>query len=107
MKKEEILEKSRQENKNQDIYEKQIITKGGYIGAVCSAILAVAFYIFQILIGQGQNYGLFAIVFCILAVEFTYKYIKLKNKHELLVVILYWIATLCFAAAHIINLLSM
>ena len=44
MQKEEILEKSRRENKNQDPYEKQVITAGGNAGAIAAAILATVFF---------------------------------------------------------------
>lgn len=43
MKKEEILEKSRKENKNQDIFEKEVKRIRGNSAAVAAAILATVF----------------------------------------------------------------
>lgn len=96
MNKEEILEKSRKENKNQDIYEKEVLKIGGNAGAVTSMILATIFFIVQILVGEGMNYGLYAIVFSVSATSFTVKAIKLKRKHEIAAAIAYITITLFF-----------
>ena len=42
MRKEEILKKSRRENKNQDLYEKQVMAAGGNAGAVAAIVLLLA-----------------------------------------------------------------
>ncbi len=106
MDKEEILKRSRNENKNQDVYEKEVITKGGDYGAVAAAVLATVLFILQILLGQGMNYGLYAIVFVIPAVRFIYKAIKMKNKHEIFVAALYSVATVCASVACVIDLIG-
>lgn len=63
MDKEEILEKSRKENKNQDIYEKDVIIQGNRYACIAAAVFATVFFVVQILIGRGMNYGLYAVVF--------------------------------------------
>ena len=45
MNKEEILEKSRQENKNKDIYEQEIIKQGNAVVTSVMVILATVFFI--------------------------------------------------------------
>lgn len=106
MNKEEILAKSRKENKDQDIYEKEVLKLGGNAGAVTAAILATIFFVVQILVGGGMNYGLYAIVFSVSATGFTVKAIKLKRKHEIVVAIMYIILTLLSSTAHIYNLIT-
>ena len=106
MQKEEILEKSRRENKNQDPYEKQVITAGGNAGAIAAAILATVFFAAQILTGGGINYGLYAVVFVIPATGFTVKAITLRRRHEIAVAALYWVAVLLFSAAHLYQLIT-
>lgn len=106
MNKEEILEKSRKENKNQDIFEKEVMREGGNIGAIVAAILATIFFVIQILVGEGMNYGLYAVVFSIFAAGFVVKAIRRKRRHEIAVAILYIIATLMFSAAHIYQLFA-
>lgn len=106
MNKEEILKKSRMENKNKDIYEMEVVKAGGTAGAVAAAILATVFFSVQIFVGGGTNYGLYAIAFIIPAAGFTVKAIKLKRRHEILVAVLYWIAVAGFSAAHIYQLIA-
>ena len=80
MEKDQILEKSRKENKNQDIYEKEILKEGRNIGAATAGILATVFFVIQILTGGGIHYGLYAVVFSIPAAAFTVKAFRMKKK---------------------------
>lgn len=68
--------------------------------------MATVFFIIQIIVGRGMNYGLYAVVFSISAAEFVYKYLKLRRRHELIVAIMYVIVVLMFSIAHIYQLLS-
>lgn len=106
MNKEEILEKSRKENKKQDAYEKEVIREGGNAASVVAALLATIFFVIQIFVGEGSNYGLYAVVFSVPATGFIVKSIKLKKKHEIIVAVVYAVATLMFSAAHIYNLIT-
>lgn len=106
MNKEEILEKSRMENKNQDVYEKEVLKQGGNIAAIVAAILATVFFVIQILLGEGMNYGLYAIVFSIPATGFVVKAICMKRKHEIAIAAIYLLAALAFSAAHIYQLFT-
>lgn len=106
MRKEEILKKSRRENKNQDLYEKQVMAAGGNAGAVAAAVLATVFFVAQILTGGGMNYGLYAVVFTIPAARFTVKAIKLRRKHEIALAALYWLSVVLFSAAHLYQLIT-
>lgn len=106
MNKDEILEKSRKENKNQDIYENEVIIKGNQYACLASAVLATVFFVIQIFTGGGINYGLYAVVFSMPMGSFWFKFVKLRRKHELLVSIIYTIAVLAFSAAYIYELIS-
>lgn len=106
MNKDEILERSRRENKNQDIYEKEVIIKGNQYACIAAAVLATIFFAIQIFVGGGINYGLYAVVFSMPMAEFWMKYAKLHKKHELLFAICYTIGVLLFSAAHIYRLIS-
>lgn len=106
MQKEEILEKSRKENKNQDIYEKEVIKAGGNAGAIAAAILATLFFFIQLSVGGGANLGLYAVVFIIPATGFTVKAMKMRRKHEILLAALYWISVVVFSIAHIYQLIT-
>ena len=106
MNKEEILEKSRKENKNQDIYEKEVIFQGNRYANIVAAVLATIFFVIQIFTGGGTNYGLYAVVFSMPMTGFWIKYKKLHRKHELFVAVCYTIGVLMFSVAHIYELVS-
>ena len=118
MEKDQILEKSRKENKNQDIYEKEIVEdiirtripeilkEGRNIGAATAGILATVFFVIQILTGGGINYGLYAVVFSIPAAAFTVKAFRMKKKHEIFMAVIYIIFVLLLSASHIYNLVT-
>lgn len=98
MNKEEIWEKSRKENKNQDIAELETINGASNIAckvglAVCLIMSAVD----QILYGR-LIYTTRAIYFSIIGTLFSVKYIKLRKKHKLALAIF----ALTFCAVYII-----
>ena len=106
MNKEEILERSRKENKNQDIYEKEVIIQGNRYACIAASVLATLFFVIQIFTGGGMNYGLYAVVVSIPMAGFWVKYIKLHKKHELFVAVCYTILVLLLSAAYIYGLVA-
>ncbi len=106
MTKEEILEKSRNENKNQDVYEKDVIIQGNRYACIAAGLLATVFLIIQIVTGGGTNYGLYAIVFTMPMAGFWFKYIKLRKRHELFAALAYTLIVLLFSAQHIDSLIA-
>jgi len=105
-KKEEILAKSRNENKNMDLYEKEIQTKAGNIAACVAAVLATIFFVVQILMGEGQNYGFYAVVFSVPATGYIVKSVQMRRKNDITFAVIYIILTLTFSFAHISNLIT-
>lgn len=104
MNRNEILEKSRKENRNKDIYELEIIKQAGSISSLTAALLCAILFIAEILLGRGINYGLWSIFLAAEAATFTYKAVKLKKKHEILVAVLYCLMVVLLVFAHIYNL---
>lgn len=98
--------KSRKENKNQDIYEKEVIDRGNKYACIAAAVLATVFFVVQIFVGGGMNYGLYAVVFSMPMGGFWYKFLKLHKKHELFVAIGYSAVVLLFSVAHIYNMIT-
>lgn len=81
MKKEEILEMSRKENKNKDIHEIEVETKGCKIAAIAMILLTTVYYCYEIFTAKGQNITLYSLVTIYCAVMYGYKGIKIeKNK---------------------------
>lgn len=79
MNKEEILAKSRQENKNMDMYEMEVNGNTGTIGAIAGCLAAFILYFTQIFIGGGVNYSLWAVMSIMCSAVNIYKAVKLKS----------------------------
>lgn len=106
MNKEEILQKSRKENKNQDIYEHEVVRQAGTLSSVVMILLSAVFFAVQIFVGGGPNCGLWAVVFSASMTTFWVKYIRLRRRHELASAIAYTLLVLACSAFHIYNLIA-
>lgn len=95
MNKEEILRKSRTENKNLDIFELEIINKGSSIAMrvgliVCCLISAIsAVFIAKDNCWMIVSMPCWTIYFSMLGSLYVFKYSKLRKTHELLFAIIY------------------
>lgn len=106
MNKEEILAKSRNENKNADVFEKEVLKQAGNVGCITAAIVTFILFVLEIFIKGHTNYGLWAILFSILSTQFIVKAIKLKRKHELVIAICYTLLTILLIAAYIWDIVT-
>ena len=106
MNKEEILEMSRAENKNKDIYELEVLKQSGASTVIVMMALAAIFFSAQIFVGGGTNWGLWAIVFSANMTTFWVKYVKLRRKHELVLAIAYTVLVSAMSGCHIYNLVT-
>ena len=106
MNKEEILEKSRSENKNKDFYAEELNTIAATISSFCALILATVFFVIQLIVGQGFNFGLYAICFSVGAVQFIIKAIHLKRKRDVFPAIFYSLVTVTLSCIHIYQLVT-
>lgn len=98
---EEILEKSRSENRNGELFEQEVTQKGGYKAAYVATFVALILQTVDVVLGKGPNYALFAVASSVFATIFITKAQILKRRHEILVAIVYVCATIFFAAAQI------
>lgn len=105
MEKEEILAKSRAENKNQDVYELEVLAHAGHMGSLGMIILASVLLVANALVNSEFDCGLFALVCCSTMVTFWYKWRELRRKYEFWMAIGYTIATVCLVAAYIMKML--
>lgn len=106
MNKEEILEKSRAENKNKDIYEQEVLKQASTSAIIVMMVFATIFFAAQIFFGGGMNWGLWALVFSANMTIFWVKYIRLRRKHELVVAIAYTILVSALSGGYIYNLIE-
>ncbi len=89
MKKEEILEKSRLENKNKDIAELEAINKASSIAIYAGLLVCCVINVISVFFYESMNFVSWAILCSILGTLFLVKYILLHRRHELLLAILY------------------
>ena len=83
MKKEEILEASKKENKNKDIYAVEVEAKSSQIAGICMLILASVYFCYEIFTGKGQNPAFYSLIAIYESVLYGYKAIKIKEKRKL------------------------
>lgn len=103
MTKEEILEKSRNDNKNLDAYDLEIQRKASVFAFCIGIILICIIFPLLAVFKKEYHYELFMIFNGMEAGLFGYKYIKMRKKHELLAASLYTIAFLMFTVAFIMS----
>lgn len=105
MNKEEILAKSRAENKNKDVYEQEILKQASKSAVIVQMALAAIFFVTQIFVGKGINWGLWALVFSANMTINWVKYIKLRRQYEFMVAIAYTILVSVMSGYYIYNLI--
>ena len=83
MKKEEILEKSRKDNKNIDMYEQEVTIKAATWAAVTMLILAFIYFTYEIMSGKGTNYALYSLITIYNTILYGGKAIKIERCRKL------------------------
>ena len=83
MKKEEILEASKKENKNKDMYAIQVEAKGGTYASVAMLVLALIYYGYEIFTGKGSNPAFYSIITIYNSVFYGYKALKVEERRKL------------------------
>lgn len=83
MKKEEILMKAKEENKNKDYASIAISSKGAYLAGLVMIILCAVYFSYEILTGKGTNYALYSLLAIYNTVLYGYQAIKSKEKRGL------------------------
>ena len=81
MEKEKILEMSRKENKDQDLYALQIAKLGESISLIAIVIFCTLLFVLNIFAGNGFKMELYAPVAIFNAVQYTIKY-KMSDENK-------------------------
>lgn len=104
MNKEDILEKSRRENKNRDVAELEVISQASTVAGRVGMLVCCAIAILEVIFTGKPGLGTWAIYFSILATLMLVKYIKLRRRHELWITILYIFCFAAFLTAYVLQL---
>lgn len=106
MKKEEILERSRNENRNADLYEKEVLIQAGNVSAGVGTLMCAVLFITQALLGGGTNSGLWAIMMSMQAGAFAVKAFRLRRKSDIAWAIINGLLALTLAVLYICSLIK-
>lgn len=86
MKKEEILNASKLENKNKDLVEIEESKKASTYAAISMVVLACIYYVYEIVSGKGTNYALYSLITLYSFVIYGWLAIKVKKNRVLRII---------------------
>lgn len=104
MNREEILAKSKQENRGQDVAGLEVSRASIMFGWIVAIILLGVVTVVEALVYDRMSSGIFFAVMAGCAAIFISKYLKLRRKHELYIGIIYVFSTVAFLIAWILQL---
>lgn len=105
MNKNEILEKSRNENKNADPYEMEVHKNALSLG-VSSAFLGCVVLMFIKFLKEGKlDFSILVMLGVLNAVTYTYKAVKLKEKKLIISAVSFDIAAVIWTATAVLQIL--
>lgn len=104
MNKNEILEKSRNENKNADPYEMEVNAKALSHGMWSALLVCVIITFIKFIKEDEFDYSILAMIWVLNAVTYTYKAVKLKEKKFIQVAVCYDIVAVIWTAVAILQI---
>lgn len=107
MKKEDVLQASRNENQNKDLYELEVARKGQRIGGLIGVCIAFALMLIEKLVFEnGTNYGYFCIILSAALGVTAYKAIKFKRTRDMVLSALFGVMAVYSVVMQILNYLG-
>lgn len=104
MNKNEILERSRKENKNQDEMERDAFLKAGQRACAIGGLVCMTIIIFEAVFSDHVNFSIWAVYLSMTGTMLMVKYIRLKKKHELIFGLLQLGLAVTFLIMYIVQL---
>ena len=104
MNRDEILAKAQKEGKERDLPDREAQKDGAWMAYICGVVLLIIVdtvngFVFHY-VNRGADFALFTMAF----VLFLTKYIRLRNRHELVVAIIWGILALSMLVVWILQL---
>lgn len=104
MNRDEILEKSREENQNHDEMERHALAKAGQKACAVGGLVCAAIIIIESVFSEHVNFSTWTVYLSMTGTMLLTKYFLLKKKHELIFGIFQIILAVVFLALYIIRL---
>lgn len=101
MDKDEILKKSREENKNRDFVETEVLGKANGIALGVGMLVCCLISVLHAIFRDGPDYSAWTVLWAAYATVCLFKYAKLRRRHELLFGLLYTGFSLFFFAVYL------
>ena len=89
MDKDEILEKSRKENWKKDLVEAEALSRASEIAVNLGVVLCALLSVLRAVLRDSIDYGVWTVMFGILAAVMLIKFARLRRRHELLMGLAY------------------
>lgn len=96
MDKDEILKKSREEYKDRDFVEAEVLNRANSIALAVSMLLCALISGLHAIFQEKPDCAVWVVQFGILSTVMLVKYAKLRKRHELLLGLLYGGFSVCF-----------
>ena len=106
MDREEILAKSRAENKDRDYVEVEALNKGNGLAFTTGVLLCSLVSVLHSIFKDSVDYGVWTVMFGMMSSLMLVKYAKLKKRHELLFGLVYAALSVCFFVFYLQNVLG-
>ena len=104
MNREEILEKSRQENKGRDEMERDVFARAGQTACAVGGIVCALVIILEALFARQVNFSTWAVYLSMTGTMLLMKYRSLKKTHELIFGVCQLVMALMFLVMYVIRL---
>ena len=104
MEKEEILLKAQKENKGVDLAERKVVKDATWIAYFVIVWLVIIVDLVNGFVLHNVNRGMDFVLFSAAFVVFLIKYIKLRRKHELVVMLIWALASISMLTVWILQL---
>lgn len=103
MTREEILEKSRAENKNQDEWELAVLNRAGNLGFAVGGLICSLLLVMNVIFDDvGSNLSIWMVYMAMSGTVLLVKFVKLRKTHELVFGILESLMAVAFFVLYII-----
>ena len=106
MDKDEILARSRKENKDMDFVEAEAITKANSIALGVGMIVCGLISILHAIFKETVDYGVWTVYFSALTTIMLFKFVKLRKRHELILGLFYGVCAVMFFIFYLRNTLG-
>ena len=103
MNKEEILEKSRQDNKDHDPFYLETRVKGMKYGRIAAIILCLALFVTDWFITGNSDFGYYSIFTVSFSADYLYRWKKTDNKDDFYAGALMALATVVSIVSHFVH----